>query len=255
MSQAWAGKPRPACGAGQGAPWVLCFSFGSGCTLSGTGMGALAWRGLSRQEGACMLREVRAAILWASLGQAQRQLSPEGWRQEGASPLSAAHCTHVLLRFGVSHPRERLVACPGCCGKDRLPPRAGVAGMGPHTCRWVECCWVLPVPASSKGCAAFCISSSHCHSNRLGAWVPAMPAPTSRTAILPMALTAGPQALPAQHSEASMSQPGVLGGLAPGDGCLQCHASIPLWDPAQDQEGWGGLGALSPSEPSEDNIS
>lgn len=211
----------------------------------------LAWAFLA---GGCP-REVGAAILQASLGQARRQLSPEGWRQEGASPLSPAHCTHVLPRFGVSHPREHLVACPGCCRQDHLPPGAGVAGMGPCTRRRVGCCRVLPVPASSKGCAAFCISSSHCHSNRLCAWVPAMPAPASRTAILPMALAAGPQALLARHSEAGMSQRGVLGGLAPADGCLQRHASIPLWGPAQDQEGWGGLGALSPSEPSENNIS
>lgn len=244
MSQAWAGKPHPVCGAGKGVPWVLCFSFGSGCTLSGTGTGALAWHGLSQQEGARVLCEVGAPILWASLGQARRQVTPEGWGQEGASPHSLAHCTHVPPRFGVDHPRECLGACPGCCGQDHPPPGAHTAGMGPCTRRWVRCRRVLPVPAPSKGCAAFCISSSHCHSNRLGAWVPAMPAPASRTAILPAALAAGPRVLPARHGKAGMSQHGVLGALAPGDGCLQRRASIPSWGPARARpRGLGGPGS------------
>lgn len=83
----------------------------------------------------------------------------------------------------VNHPRERLGACPGCCRQHAFLPgptqqgwgRAPAGGSGA-----AGCCRVLPVPAPSKGCAAFRIFSSHCHSNRLGAWVPAMPAPASR---------------------------------------------------------------------------
>ena len=221
---------------------MLCFSFGTGCILSGTGLGALARCGLSRQEGAWVSCELGAPILRASLGQARRQVSPEGWRQEGASPHSPARCTHVPPRFGVNHISECLGACPGCCRQDHLPPGARVAGPGPCTRRWVGCCRVLPVPAPSEGCAAFCISSSHCHSNRLGAWVPAMLAPASRTAILPAALAAGPWALPARHGEASTSQCGVSGALAAGDGCLQRRASIPSRGPARARP--GGLGGL-----------
>lgn len=154
--------------------------------------------------------EVGAAILRASLGQARMQVSPKGWRQEGASPHSPARRTHVPPRFGVHHPREHLGACPECCGHDHLLPGAHAAETRLCARRWVGCCRVLPVPAPSEGCAAFCISSSHCHSNRLGAWVPAMPAPASRAAILPAALAAGPRVLPARHDTARPAHRSVV---------------------------------------------
>lgn len=160
---------------------MLCFSFGTSCTLSGTGAGGLTWCGLSWQDGAWVPCDLGAPILRALLQQARRQVNPEEWRQEGVSPHSLAHGTHVPPR--VNHPRERLGACPGCCRQHAFLPgptqqgwgRAPAGGLGA-----AGCCRVLPVPAPSKGCAAFRIFSSHCHSNRLGAWVPAMPAPASR---------------------------------------------------------------------------
>ncbi|XP_009279522.1 PREDICTED: actin-85C-like [Aptenodytes forsteri] len=58
------------------------------------------------------------------------------------------------------------------------------------------------------------------------------------------ALAAGPRALPARHGKAGMSQHGVLGALATGDGCLQCRASIPSWGPARAHpRGLGGPGS------------
>lgn len=228
MSLVWAGKCHPVCGVEKGAPGMLC-SFRSGCIQSRTGTGALAWKGLSWQEGAWLSCEVGAPIPWASLGQARRQVRTKGWRWEEASPRSPARRTHIPPRFGVNHPRERLGAVPWVLQAGPPSSRGLYGGDGAVH---LQVGRVLPIPAPSEGCAAFCISSSHCHSNRLGAWVPAMPAPASRTAILPAALTAGPQALLARHGEAGTSQRGVSAALAPGDGCLQCHASIPSRGPA-----------------------
>lgn len=91
-------------------------------------------------------------------------------------PAPLPHCACILPAFGVAHPTEHPSERPGCC---RLDPGTGLSPRG-----WVGCRRVLPVPAPSAGCAAFCISSSHCHSNRRSAWVPAVPAPASRSAIL-----------------------------------------------------------------------
>lgn len=154
IRQAWAEKPRLVCGVGKGVPWVFCFSFRGGCTLSRTGTGALAWRRLSPQEGAQVSCELGVPVLCASHRQAQRQVSPEGGRQEGASPHSLACCTDVPPRFGVSHPRGHLGVCPGCCGHDHLLPRACVPETGLCTRRWVRCCPSLPplkdVPLSAS---------------------------------------------------------------------------------------------------------
>lgn len=112
------------------------------------------------------------------------------------------------------------------------------------TCRWVGCCRVLPVPAPSKGCAAFCIFSSHCHSNRLGAWVPALPAPASRSHPAHSPCLGAP-GLPARHSQARTAQRGAWGALALGSGCLQHRASFPSQGPSQAHpRGLGGPGQL-----------
>lgn len=86
-----------------------------------------------------MSHELGVPVLCASLGQAQRQVSPERWRQEGASPYFPTYCTHVPPRFGVNHPRGHLGVCPGCYGHDHLLPRACVPETGLCTCRWVRC--------------------------------------------------------------------------------------------------------------------
>lgn len=151
-------------------------------------------------------------------------------------------------------PQGALQRMPWVLQAARLPPRALTAGRGLCTCRWVGCYRVLPVPAPSKGCAAFCIFSSHCHSNRLGAWVPALPAPASRSH---PAHSPCHGALPVRHSQACTAQPGVWGASALGNGCLQHRASFSTQCPAQaHMRGLGGPpAALLSSKPSKNNVS
>lgn len=107
------------------------------------------------------------------------------------------------------HPPQGSSRCPHMVPQTGHPSGAGAVAPGLRSTAGR----VLPVPAPAAGCAAFCIFSSHRHSNRLRAWVPAAPAPASRSAILPPG--PGWQVLPARCGAArhglSSWELGVMG--------------------------------------------
>lgn len=138
----------------------------------------------------------------------------QGWMEAASTrrsiPTLLPRCPHTPPPR--CHPPQGSSRCPHTVPQAGHPSGAGavVPGLRSAAGRVLR---VLPIPAPAAGCAAFCIFSSHRHSNRLGAWVPAAPAPASRSAILPPG--PGRRVLPARCGAArhglSSWEPGAMG--------------------------------------------